>query len=145
MTPKYYPKNDPPKWPFNKNPPCFMHTELKTVLISKSSDIWSEWKLICCLQNWCDSPNKFEIWISQLLEKIIHQNRWEVGQSLRFEDDIKTFTSWRIKKTSRRDDFITQDSILSSRDSYAISGTTGTAMFLEIWPILKYIYANLNT
>ena len=44
-------------------------------------DIWSEWKLNFCLQNWCDSPNQFQMRISQLLEELIHQNfRWEVDQ-----------------------------------------------------------------
>ena len=27
-----------------------------------------------CLQNRCDPPNKFQTWISQLLEEIIHHN-----------------------------------------------------------------------
>ena len=40
-------------------------------LKSTSSDIWSEWNLNFCLQNWCDSPNKFQMPISQLLEEMI--------------------------------------------------------------------------
>ena len=35
--------------------------------LKSTSEIWSEWKLNFCLQNWCDSPNKFQMWISGLL------------------------------------------------------------------------------
>ena len=85
MTPQIWPKKWPSKMTLQKDPPWFMHTKLKTVLKSKSSDIWSEWKLNFCLQNWCDSPNKFQMWISQLLEEIVHKKiLWKVGQSLSF-------------------------------------------------------------
>ena len=126
MTPKYDPgngpKNDPPKWPFKKIPPdsCTQSSRpcerVKTEFLSSKLVRFSK-----------------QMQISQLLEEIIHQNfRWEVGQNLSFEDDIKTCTSWRIKTASHRNDFITQVSSLSSRDSFAISGTPGTAMVLEI-------------
>ena len=47
------------------------------------------------------------------------------------QEDDKTCTSWRIKNTSHQKDFITQDSSLSSRDYFVISGSSETSIVLE--------------
>ena len=61
------PKKLPYKMTRQEDPPWSMHTKLKTVLKSSSSDIWSKSKINFFLQNECDSPNKFQMWISRLL------------------------------------------------------------------------------
>ena len=68
MTPQIWPKKMTQKVTLQNDPSKrFMHTKPKNVLKPTSLDIWSEWKLNFCLQNWCDSPNKFQMRIFRLL------------------------------------------------------------------------------